>query len=84
MERARHYVGPPRWPPDEGAYDYTLSLCLSDLAWEYLRRQALYQRDYQLNRAGISRPRRLRSGLLVMHVRKRALRAETWKLHSFR
>jgi hypothetical protein len=84
MERRRHYVGPLPWPPDRGVYDYTLTLCLSDLAWEYLRRQPLYQHAYQLSRAGIAQPRRLRSGLRLTRVRKCALRAESWCLHSFR
>ena len=53
MQRLRHYVGP-SWPPDIGAYDYALALCPSDLAWEFLRRNPDYQRDYRLSRRGCS------------------------------
>lgn len=84
MERRRHYVGPPRWPPWQGTYDYALTLSLGDLAWEYLRRDPFYQRDYQLNRAGLGNPRRLRSGLHLTRARKRASHAESWRLYCFR
>ena len=59
MPRLRHYVGP-SWPPDIGAYDYVLALCPSDLAWEFLRRNPDYQRDYHLSRRGSRHMRRLK------------------------
>lgn len=83
MERTRYYVGPP-WPPCRGLYDYTLSLCLSDLAWEYMRRNTDYQRDYQIHCQGCTRPCPLRCGLSVQQLHKRSVRACAWHLHSFR
>ena len=79
----RHYVGP-SWPPDDGAYDYALTLCQSDFAWEFLRRDPHYQRDYQLNRKGVTRQRRLTTGLLLTRIRRCTSRALDWGLHSFR
>ena len=58
MQRLRHYVGP-SWPPDIGAYDYALTLCASELAWEFLRRNPDYQRDYRLSRRGLDNSRSL-------------------------
>lgn len=43
---ARHYVGPPL-PADVRAYDYVCSVPLSDLAWEFLRRNPHYQHAYR-------------------------------------
>lgn len=84
MERRRHYVGPPSWPPRQGAYDYALALCRSDLAWEYLRRDPLYQRDYQLSRAGLPHPITMRSGVHLTRTRKSTPQAESWRLSCFR
>ena len=47
MPRLRHYVGPD-WPFELAGYAYLLNLCRSDLAWEYLRRNPEYQRNYRL------------------------------------
>lgn len=82
MPYLRHYVGP-SWPPHIGAYDYALALCPSDLAWEFLRRNADYQRDYRLGRRGIQRTRRLRTGLHLTRVRRHTLRSITWGLIPF-
>ncbi|WP_425337471.1 transcriptional regulator domain-containing protein [Hyphomicrobium zavarzinii] len=83
MERTRYHVGPP-WPPSRGLYDYTLGLCLSDLAWEFLRRHAAYQRDYQLGCQGRMKACRLRCGVNLQRVHKRSPRADAWHLYSFR
>lgn len=82
MPRLRHYVGP-SWPPDIGAYDYALALCPSDLAWEFLRRNPDYQRDYHLSRRGSRRMRRLKSGQRLTRVRRYTLRSISWGLHPF-
>lgn len=83
MPRMRHYVGPP-WPPARGAYDYALALCTSDFAWEFLRRSPAYQRDYRLNRKGVTgAPRCLRTSPPLTRVRRRARAASAWGLHCF-
>ena len=83
MPRLRHYVGP-SWPPHIGAYDYVLALCPSDLAWEFLRRNPLYQRDYRLSRRGYGHTRRLKNGRYLTRVRRHTLRCIAWGLHPFR
>jgi hypothetical protein len=82
MPRLRHYVGP-SWPPHIGAYDYVLALCPSDLAWEFLRRNPLYQRDYRLSRRGYGHTRRLRNGHYLTRIRRHTLRCIAWGLHPF-
>lgn len=83
MPCTRHHVGPP-WPPPAGAYDYALTLCRSDLAWEFLRRSPAYQRDYHLNCKGVTRaPRCLGISPVLTRVRRRARTASGWGLHSF-
>jgi hypothetical protein len=82
MPRLRHYVGP-AWPPDIGAYDYALALCPSDMAWEFLRRNPDYQRDYRLSRRGSRHIRRLKGGRRLMRVRRYTPRSSVWGLHPF-
>ena len=82
MQRLRHYVGP-SWPPDIGAYDYALTLCPSELAWEFLRRNPAYQRDYRLSRRGRQRTRRLKGGRQLTRVRRYTPRSGAWGLHPF-
>jgi hypothetical protein len=79
----RYYVGPP-WPPHITAYDYVLALCPSDLAWEFLRRNPDYQRDYRLCRRGWHHTRHLRSGHQLTRIRRHTVRSVTWGLHPFR
>jgi hypothetical protein len=83
MSHPRHYVGP-SWPPPISAYDYVLRLCPSDLAWEFLRRNPRYQRDYQLSRRGRDHTRRLRNGHRLTRIRRHTLRSIIWGLHPFR
>jgi len=79
MARLRHYVGP-EWPLDPDRYAYVLDLCRSDLAWEFLRRNADYQRDYRLSRRGAERPRRLAGGQYLLRLRRRSPRCHRWGL----
>src|SRR5215813_5501044 len=72
-----------RWPLSISAYDYTLALSPSDLAWEFLRRNTEYQRAYRLSRRGSGRPGRLRSGHLFTRVRRHTVRSIAWGLHPF-
>jgi len=79
----RFYVGP-SWPASIAAYNYVLVLPASDIAWEFLRRNAQYQRAYHLSRRGSARASRLRSGHLLVRVRRHTLRSIAWGLHPFR
>ena len=65
------------------AYDYALNLAPSDLAWEFLRRNAQYQRAYRLSRRGLHRPRRLSSGHRFIRVRRRTSGSIAWGLRTF-
>ena len=83
MTCIRNFVGP-SWPPGHDSYGYVLSLSPSDLAWEFLRRSPAYQRDYQLNRKGISVvPHRPRGGKQFVMVRRRSRSATSWGLSFF-
>jgi hypothetical protein len=82
MSMPRFYVGP-RWPASIAAYDYALTLSPSDLAWEFLRRNAQYQRAYRLSRRGSERPGRLRGGHPIVRVRRRTVRSIAWGLNTF-
>jgi hypothetical protein len=82
MIHTRHYVGP-AGPLHRAAYAYVLNLCPSDLAWEFLRRNAHYQRDYRLSLRGIPRRRRLRCGPILMRLRRRTHRSNRWGLDPF-
>jgi hypothetical protein len=82
MPRLRHYVGP-CWPPDVAAYDYVIDLCPSDLAWEFLRRNPDYQRDYRLQQRAHERPRRLRSGQWLTRLRRAPADPGNWGVYPF-
>ncbi len=82
MLRLRYYVGP-AWPPDIGTYDYALALCPSDLAWEFLRRNPDYQRDYRLSRRGRQPTRRLSNGHSLTRIRRHTPRSISWGLSPF-
>lgn len=83
MPRLRHYVGP-IWPLDIAAYGYVLDLPPSDLAWEFLRRNPDYQRDFRAAVRGRQRPRRLKSGLHLTRVRRHPTRCSHWGIYPFR
>ena len=82
MPRLRHYVGP-CWPLDVTAYDYVIDLCASDVAWEFLRRNPDYQRDYRLYRRGNQGPRRLKSGQWMTRLRRAPAQAGKWGVYPF-
>jgi hypothetical protein len=52
-------------------------------AWEFLRRDADYKRDYRASRAGHPLPIIHNSGAVVVRLRRRVLDAEKWGLHCF-
>jgi hypothetical protein len=64
-------------------YAYTRDLDLTGWAWEFLRRNADYQRDYRLNRAGCPLAVKHVSGATLYRLRRRFLAAEDWGLEMF-
>ena len=72
------------WPIPLQAYDYTRFHTRSSWAWEFLRRDGSYCRDWLRSRAGHVDAIRLRSDVKVIRLRKRFSRAEAWGLCSFR
>src|SRR5262245_25525640 len=79
MPEIRHYVGPD-WPLQRAAYAYVLTLCPSDLAWEFLRRNPTYQRDYQLNRRGPDHPCSIGRARWLTRLRRYPPQYERWGL----
>src|SRR5262245_30149403 len=79
MPEIRHYVGPD-WPLQRAAYAYVLTLCPSDLAWEFLRRNPTYQRDYQLSRRGPDHPCSIGRGRWLTRLRRYPPQYERWGL----
>jgi hypothetical protein len=64
-------------------YAYTRGLDHTGWAWEFLRRNEDYKRDYRTNRAGHPLPIIHNSGAVVVRLRRRVLAAEQWALHLF-
>ncbi len=65
-------------------YDFVRDLNRTDLAWEYLRRNPDYQRDWRLSLAGVVMPVTLKDGTHLYRPRRRFPQAEVWGLMSFR
>jgi hypothetical protein len=64
-------------------YAYTSGLDGPGWAWEFLRRNDDYQRDFRINRAGHPVPIKHMSGAVVFRLRRRVLASEKWGLHCF-
>jgi hypothetical protein len=64
-------------------YAYTRRLALTGWAWEFLRRDKNYWRDYRTNRAGHPVPIQHNRGAVVLRLRRRVVAAEEWGLHCF-
>jgi hypothetical protein len=71
------------WECSLDSYAYTRGLDHTDWAWEFLRRNEDYQRDFRINRAGHPVPIKHISGAVVLRLRRRVLDAEKWGLHCF-
>ena len=67
MENPSSLVAP-TWPLSLGIYDYVLTLNHEELAWEFLRRNPEYQRNFRLSRVRYSKPSRLNSGQLLWQL----------------
>src|SRR5215510_12221287 len=79
MPELRHYVGP-AWPLNRAAYAYVLNLCPSDLAWEFLRRNPSYQRDYRLSRREPDRPYHIGRDRWLTRLRRYPPQCDRWGL----
>ena len=65
-------------------YDHVRLLTRSRVAWEYLRRNSEYQRDWRTSAPGRPQPIPLTDGTVLLRARRRFLRAEAWGLCTFR
>jgi hypothetical protein len=79
MPELRHYVGP-ACPLNRAAYAYVLNLCPSDLAWEFLRRNPSYQRDYGLSRRSPDRSCRIGPTRWLTRLRRVPPQSYRWGL----
>jgi len=65
-------------------YDHVRLLTRSRVAWEYLRRNPEYVRDWRISAPGRPRPIHLTDDTVLLRARRRFLRAEAWGLCTFR
>jgi len=70
-------------PPRLEDYEYLRFLTPSRLAWEYLRRNSEYCRDWRISTPGRPQPRLLKTGVTLLQARRRFLTAEAWGLWLF-
>jgi hypothetical protein len=70
---------------DRSLEDYAHAVGLDRLgwAWEFLRRNEAYCRDYRINRAGVPVAIRHESGAIIFRPRRQFLAAENWGLEIF-
>ena len=66
------------------SYDYVRTLNVADLAWEYLRRNAVYQRAWRLSAPSRPKAIHLMDGTRLVRPRLRFPQAEVWGLICFR
>jgi hypothetical protein len=64
-------------------YVYTRGLDGPGWAWEFLRRNETYMRDFRVNRAGMPLPMKHSSGATILRLRRQVLAAEKWGLQLF-
>lgn len=70
--------------PKLSDYDYLRFLTRSRFAWEYLRRNPDYRRDWRLSAPGRPNPINLIDGTILLRARRCFARAEAWGLCIFR
>jgi len=68
------------WPPEDGAYDYIETLNSNELAWEFLRRNPDYQRDFAALAPPLPAPEILSSGHVIWHVPEASADGSHWGL----
>ena len=72
------------WPVPVTEYGYTRFLTRSRWAWEFVRRNAAYVRDWRLSAPGRPRPIALTTATLLYRLRRTYQAAERWRLCTFR
>ena len=70
----------PSWPPNEGAYDYIMTLNSNELAWEFLRRNPDYQHDFATLATPIPKPETLATGHCVWQAHDLSAAVSRWGL----
>ena len=70
--------------PKQSDYNYIRLLTRSQMAWEYLRRNPDYRRDWRFSAPGRPSPIHLNDGTIMLRLRRRFARAEAWGLCLFR
>lgn len=70
--------------PGLTVYDFVRLLTRSRVAWEYLRRNPDYRRDWRASAPGRATPLPLTDNITLLRLRRRFARAESWGLCSFR
>jgi len=83
MVKARH-SSDQNWPRPVGDYDYVLTLSEPELAWEFLRRNPDYRRDYHECGTPFAKPRHLPSGAWLWRRHDQETGARRWGLAIFR
>jgi hypothetical protein len=68
---------------DRSNYLYLMQLSRSGFAWEFLRRNADYQRDWNIHRTAAPRPNMSREGIVFFLLNRRFREAERWGLRVF-
>ena len=66
------------------AYSYIRFLTRSRVAWEYLRRNPDYLRDWRRSAPGRPQAISLADGTVMLRARRRFARAEAWGMCIFR
>lgn len=65
-------------------YEYLRFMTRSRVAWEYLRRNVDYQRDWSACAPRQPKPIQMIDGTTLIRARRRFPRAEAWGLYTFR
>lgn len=71
------------WPVSVEQYRYILGLAPCGLAWEFLRRNPDYQRDWRLSSPGQVTRLSFNNGWQAIRLRRRYRQAEVWGLKFF-
>jgi hypothetical protein len=74
----------PRWPPEDGAYDYLDQLSEHEFGWEFLRRNPEYEKDALRAGADRAEPKQLPTGQFLWRLPLSRLAARKWSVCPFR
>jgi hypothetical protein len=72
-----------KWKIDRSNYSYLRELSRPGFAWEFLRRNADYQRDWNIHRTAAPRRNVSREGIEFFLLNRRFWQAERWGLRAF-